>query len=129
MKKRDKIIMWSTFALVMLVPFLIPLRPPAVHAQTGAQNGSQYRYISTATTTVVKNGFGYLNAISINGGTGGVVSLYDVPSSSCTGTPGSGKFAAVASTSVPVTLRYELAVINGICVVTAAATDVTVSYN
>ena len=120
-------------ALIVLVLIILALTIPvgrtlsSVYAQS--PNGGQYAYITTATTTVVRNGFGYLNLVSVNGGTGGTVTLYDVASSGCTGTPASGKFATIASTSTPVSMFYEISVKNGLCVVTAAATDVTVSYN
>lgn len=91
----------------------------------------QFAYISTATTTTVSAQSGYLVSLTINGGTAGVVTLFDIGSGGCTGTPGSGKFATIETigTTSPVTLSYNLRVKNGICVVTAANTDLTVSFN
>ena len=117
----------SLTGAAVLALFVFSTMRTTVTAQ--APNGGQETYINTATTTVVRNGFGYLNLVSINGGTGGAVTLYDIASSGCTGTPASGKFAVIASTSVPVSMFYEISVKNGLCVVTAAATDVTVSWN
>jgi hypothetical protein len=116
-------------AILVVTPFAIwdVRHPEVVHAQ--APNGAQYLWIHTATTTVVRNGVGYLNAVTINGGTGGAVTLYDIASSGCTGTPASGQFATIASATAPVSLIYNISTKNGLCVVTAAATDVTVSYN
>jgi hypothetical protein len=105
------------------------LRDHAVQAQAPSGTGGQYCYINTATTTACRNGFGYLTLVSVNGGTTGVVTLYDIASSGCTGTPASGKFATILAATAPVTMTYSISVKNGICVVTAAATDVTVSYN
>jgi hypothetical protein len=89
-----------------------------------------YKYISTATTTTVLAQSGYLYSITINGGTAGVVTLFDVTGASCTGTPGSGKFATIETigSTNPVTLTYNTRVNSGICVVTAAATDLTVTF-
>jgi hypothetical protein len=114
-----------SIALVVftLVAFLAGQTPPAA-------NGA-YKYISTATTTTVKPTNGYLHTVTINGGTAGAVTLYDIAAAGCTGTPASGKFATIETIGAtnPVTLIYDLATVNGICVVTAAATDVTVSFN
>lgn len=114
------------FAIVMVFSFTN--RFAGVQAQA-TPTGAQMTYINTATTTSVRNGFGQLYSISINGGTGGAVTLYDIASVGCTGTPASGKFATIASSTAPVTMFYEGSVKNGLCVVTAAATDVTVSWN
>ena len=120
---------WLTVLAFVLIIAVFHFAP---RVQAQAPNGGQYTYINTATTTVVRNGFGYLNTVSINGGTGSAnVTLYDIASSGCTGTPASGKFAtiAVGATVIPVSMFYEISVKNGLCVVTGAATDVTVSYN
>jgi len=99
-----------------------------VHAQAGQNNG-QYLYISTATTTLVR-GAVYFNSVSISGGAG-TITFYDIVASGCTGTPASGKFAVITqpASAAPVTLFYEINVKNGLCVVTSATNDVTVSYN
>ena len=112
-------------ALAVLAIVIVPLR-----GQAPPQSQSAYAYINTETTTVVRGNAGYLNSLTINGGTAGVVTLYDIGQGGCTGTPASGKFAVIAAlTGNPVTLDYNLHTNNGICVVTAAATDVTVAYN
>ena len=102
-----------------------------VRAQTPPAANGKYKYISTATTTMVQPVSGYLHTVTINGGTAGVVTLYDIAAAGCTGTPASGKFATIETIGAtnPVTLTYDLATVNGLCVVTAAATDVTVSFN
>jgi hypothetical protein len=118
--------------LALFVAFLFiwiePTHRLVVQAQ--APNGQQLFHQAAAGTYVVRNGFGYLYSVSINGGTGGVVSVYDIASSGCTATPASGLLAAIASTTAPVTvLGPGGSVKNGLCVVLAAATDVTVSWN
>jgi hypothetical protein len=102
-----------------------------VHAQSAPTSGAQYKYISGAATTIVKPAYGFLHTVTINGGTAGVVTLYDISGVGCTGTPASGKFATIETigTTNPVTLTYDLIAQNGICVVTAAATDLTISFN
>jgi hypothetical protein len=102
-----------------------------MHGQGVPSSNGNYVYIASATTTTVKPINGYLHTVTINGGTAGVVTLYDVTGSGCTGTPGSGKFATIETIGAtnPVTLTYDLATKNGICVVTAAATDLTVGFN
>ncbi|HEY7855891.1 MAG TPA: hypothetical protein VIC32_05560 [Terriglobales bacterium] len=86
-----------------------------------------YAYIVTAATTAVKATAGVLHKIVINTPAAGTIGLYDVASGSCSGTPGSGKFAfiTVTSSTQPVTLRYDVKTANGICVVTSAAMDIT----
>lgn len=119
------------FAVAAVAMILIqPLATHVLAQSTPAANGV-YKYIAAATTTTVKPTNGYLHTITINGGTAGVVTLYDINGVGCTGTPASGKFATIETigTTNPVTLIYDLATTNGICVVTAAATDLTVSFN
>lgn len=120
-----KLLLASLFALLVAV-FFVPVRgqaPPASNAH--------YLYIHTAATTIVRGNGGGLHAVTINGGVAGAVTLYDIGSAGCTGTPGSGKFAVIETIGAtnPVTLLYDLQTANGICVVTAAATDLTVTYN
>lgn len=89
-----------------------------------------YSHISAAATTDVKGSGGVLHKVTINSAAAGTVALYDVSAGSCTGTPGSGEVAAITLTSAsqPLTLSYDVKTSNGICVVTSAAMDVTVSY-
>jgi len=122
----------STIALMLCIfGGLIRLSLEPVHAQGPPASNASYKYISSATTTIVRGNAGFLNTVSINGGTAGVVTLYDIGSAGCTGTPGSGKFATIETIGAtnPVSLIYNLQTQNGICVVTAAATDVTVTFN
>lgn len=110
--------------LALAVAILFPL-------SLFAQSTGQYAYISTATTTTVDAQAGFLLSITINGGTAGVVTLFDIGGTGCSGTPGSGKFATIETISAtnPTTLTYNLKTKNGLCVVTAAATDLTVTFN
>lgn len=112
------------FALALLLFGCAPLF--AQQAVTG-----RYLYISTSTTTTVNAQSGFLYTVTINGGTPGVITLYDIAGSGCTGTPSSGKLATIETigTTNPVTLTYNLKTNSGLCVVTAANTDLTVTFN
>ena len=120
----------SAAVLLIALSFALPLFWP-VHAQNVPTSSASYKYISSATTTTVKPALGFLHTVTINGGTAGIVTLYDIAGVGCTGTPASGKFATIETIGAtnPTTLTYDLEVQNGLCVVTAAATDVTVSFN
>jgi hypothetical protein len=109
----------------------VALLAPPVHAQSVPASNASYAYISTATTTIVRGNAGFLNTVMINGGTAGVVTLFDIGSAGCRGTPASGNFATIETIGAtnPVSLIYNLQTKNGICVVTAAATDLTVTFN
>ena len=128
LRRALQVVLLSLAILVVAAEVLIPT-PLSVQAQ-GGPNAS-YAYISTATTTTVNAQGGFLLTLTINGGTAGVVTLFDVSGPGCTGTPGSGKFATIETIGAtnPVTLSYGLKYKNGLCVVTAAASDVTVVFN
>lgn len=128
--KRIAILLTPSFIVLATVLAIVSGRP--IHAQGPPAANGKYKYIATGTTTMVEPVSGYLHTVTINGGTAGVVTLYDIAAAGCTGTPGSGKFATIAALGTGITnetLTYDLATVNGLCVVTAAATDVTVSFN
>lgn len=84
-----------------------------------------YASISTATTTTVKSGAGFLHTLSILGGTAGAITVYDNTAGSgtticATFTPG--------SVSTPITLTLNVSFGTGLTIVTGAATVITVSY-
>jgi len=116
-------------ALCILAAAIGAISP--VFAQGPPASNASYGYIAAAATTAVKPSPGYLHTVTLNGGTPGTVTLYDIAGVGCTGTPASGKFATIETigSTNPVTLTYDLQTKNGICVVTAAATDLTVSFN
>lgn len=81
-----------------------------------------YGNASTATATVVKSGPGFLHEILVLGGTLGNVTVYD-------STTASGN--VIVPTVTPVqggALIRDVAFQNGLTIVTAAATVLTVSY-
>jgi hypothetical protein len=101
-------------------------RMPKVEAQLAAQSGFQYTHISTATNTLIKTASATLHTVVINGGTAGAVSVFDATAAACTG----GSTVAIIATSTvsSETLAYDIQTTNGLCVTTAAATDVTISW-
>lgn len=78
--------------------------------------------ISTATTTVVKTGPGFLGQLVVNGGTMGSITVYD--GVDATGTV----IATIAAPTAGMVFPYGCIFSKGLCVVTAAATDVTACY-
>lgn len=83
---------------------------------------NNYAYISSATTTTIKSGAGFLHTLTILGGTAGVVTVYD-------NTAGSGSvIAAFGSTNALQTYTFDVTYATGLTVVTAAGTQLTVSY-
>ena len=88
---------------------------------------ASFTHISTATNTLVKASSGILHTITVNGGTAGAVTIVDTSVAACTGGTTIGVTASVGAT--PVTLTYDAKTANGICITTAAATDLTVTWN
>lgn len=82
-----------------------------------------YANISTNTTTTVKSGTGVLHAITINTTAAATITIYD--SLTATGT----KIGTIAASPViGSTLRFDVAFATGLTIVTAGASDLTVSY-
>lgn len=78
--------------------------------------------ITTATTTTVKSGAGFLHAITINTTAAGTITIYD-------NTAGSGtKIGIIKASVVEQTLTYNVSFTTGLTIVTAAASDITVSW-
>lgn len=88
-----------------------------------AQSPFSYNNITTATTTVVKTGVGVLHSITVNTTTAFAITVYD--NTSAAGT----KIATIAASPViGSTFIYDVAFKNGLTIVTAGASDLTVSY-
>jgi hypothetical protein len=79
--------------------------------------------ITTATTTVVKTTGGGLYGIVVNGGTLGSITLYDNTEASGT------LIGTIASPVAGMVLPYNAKLDNGLTIVTAAATNLTVCYD
>lgn len=83
-----------------------------------------YNNISTATTTVVKSGVGMLHTITINTTAAAAITVYDNTAASGT------KIATIAaSPAIGSVFRYDVSFTNGLTIVTAGASDITVSFN
>lgn len=79
-------------------------------------------YISTATTTVVKTGAGFLHSITVEGGTTGTIIIYDNTAASGT------IIASFDSTVALATYILDVAFSVGCTIITSAATKITVSF-
>ncbi len=81
-----------------------------------------YSNITSATTTTVKSGAGFLHAITVNTTAAGAITVYD-------NTAGSGTKVATLKSSVgEQTFIFDVTFGTGLTIVTAAASDITVSY-
>lgn len=82
-----------------------------------------YNNISTATTTTVKSGPGVLRTLTINTTVASAVTVYD-------STTGSGATIATFPASAVVgTYHYNLRFKNGLTIVTAGNSNITVTYD
>lgn len=89
-----------------------------------AYNAYNHKNIATNTTTVVKSGPGVLHSLTINTTAAGAITIYD--NTSAAGT----KVATIAaSPAIGSTFTFDVAFAVGLTIVTAAASDITVSYN
>lgn len=81
-----------------------------------------YANITTATTTTVKSAAGFLHSITVNATAAGTITVYD-------NTAGSGATIATLAASVGEnTFTYDVGFSTGLTIVTAAASNITVSY-
>jgi hypothetical protein len=81
-----------------------------------------YNNIKTATTTTVKSGAGMLHKIVVNTTAAGTIIIYD-------NTAGSGTTIGTLKASVGEnTYTYDTPFATGLTIVTAAASDITVTY-
>jgi hypothetical protein len=87
-----------------------------------------YTNITTATTTTVKSGSGYLNALIVNKGvTSATITLYDNTAGSGT-LIGTITFGGSLLSDPPNEVPYNINFITGLTIVTSGATDLTVSW-
>lgn len=87
-----------------------------------APGGTSLAYISTATTTQVKTGAGFLHCITVNATTAFTIGLIDNTSGT---TVNIGQLKA----SVPEgTYCYDVPFATGLRIITGGASDITVSY-
>jgi len=85
-------------------------------------------HITGTTATVVKGTPGLLHTVSINTGAAGTVSVFDLASASCTGTPATNTVAVITATTTTLqTFSYDTNLLNGICVKASVGMDLTIS--
>jgi hypothetical protein len=81
-----------------------------------------YTNITTATTTTIKTGSGVLESITVNTTAAGTITIYD-------STTGSGtKIGTLKASVVEQTFNYDVSFVTGLTIVTAGASDITVSW-
>lgn len=78
--------------------------------------------ITTATTTTVKSGAGFLHSITVNTTAAGAITIYDNTAASGT------KIGTIKASVVEQTFFFDVSFSTGLTIVTAAASDITVSY-
>lgn len=78
--------------------------------------------ITTATTTLVKTGAGILHTLTVNATAAGTITIYD--NTSAAGT----KIATIKASVVEQTFTFDVAFATGLTIVTAGASDITVSF-
>lgn len=79
--------------------------------------------INSATTTVIKSRCGYLHTLTVNSTAAGSITIYD-------GLNTSGSVIAVLKASIAEqTFIFDVGFSIGLTIVTAAASDITISYS
>jgi hypothetical protein len=88
-----------------------------------------YTHITGTTATAVKTVPGTLVSVTVNTPAAGTISVFDLATAACTGTPSTNTVAVIteAATGPIATLAYNVGLLNGICVKASAAMDFTVS--
>jgi hypothetical protein len=128
--KYEKFLQWAKIVLLAAIlcftVWSVGTRPP-VEAQLAASSGFQFKHISTATNTPEASATVILHTIVINGGTAGAITVKDTAAADCSGGTTIAVIATLTGSSAQ-TLAYDLQTSTGLCLTTAAATDVTVSY-
>lgn len=81
-----------------------------------------YNNITSATTTTVRSGAGVLHSITVNTTAAGAITIYDNTAASGT------KIGTLKSSVAENTYTFDVAFGTGLTIVTAAASDITVSY-
>lgn len=89
-----------------------------------------YTHITGTTATAIKGVAGFLHTVTVNTGGAGTISVFDLPTASCTGTPATNIVAVATATATTLqTFTYDVNLLQGICVKASVAMDFTVSSN
>jgi hypothetical protein len=91
---------------------------------------TQVSHITGTTATSVFSRAGTLLYLTINTPAAGTLSVFDLVSGSCTGTPATNTKAILTSASgqAPLLIPYDMLIFNGLCIKASAAMDITVGY-
>jgi hypothetical protein len=114
-------------AILVFCVWTVGNHPPSVNAQLGASTGFAFNHITTAVNTQVSAGQVTFHTLVINGGTAGAITVVDTSAANCTGGTTIAVIATLTGASAT-TLAYDIQTKNGLCLTTAAATDVTVTF-
>lgn len=87
--------------------------------------GFSYKHISTAVNTQVKATPGTLHTIVINTTVASTITVVDTSAANCSGGVTLAVFQASAALG---TYTYDAATVNGLCITTAGASDLTVTF-
>lgn len=89
-----------------------------------------YTHVTGTTATAVKASTGTLVSLNVNTPAAGTISVFDLASANCTGTPATNVVAVITGTATaPLgTFFYNATLNNGICVKASVAMDFTVSF-
>jgi hypothetical protein len=102
--------------------------------QTGFQQslgpGNFYNHVTGTTATAIKGSSGTLFSLTVNTAAVGTISLFDLGTAACTGTPSTNIVAVITitATTQTQTLSYGNLFKNGICIKNSAIMDETASY-
>lgn len=94
------------------------------------KNPNLYSHIAGTTATAVKGVGGTLHTLTVNTPAAGTISIFDLASAACTGTPSTNTVAVltIGASTAPTTFTYDTALVNGICVKASAAMDLSASF-
>lgn len=97
---------------------------------SGGISTDTFTHVTGTTATVAKGTAGFLHTLSVNTGGAGTISIFDLATAACTGTPATNVIAVVTATATTLqTFTYDVNTVNGICVKASVAMDFTVSTN
>lgn len=100
--------------------------------QGGGAPTNTFTHVTTTTATSAKGTAGFLHTVNVNTAAAGTVSIFDLATAACTGTPATNIVAVItvpAATNGLPPFLYDVNLVNGICVKSSVAMDYTVSTN
>lgn len=90
-----------------------------------------YTHVTGTTATTIKPGSGTLHSLVVGTPAAGTISLFDLRTAACTGTPATNVVSVItefaSATPPPPAYIFDVLFNNGICVKASAAMDITVS--